>query len=105
MRWKRRLPERGSGAPCTHIELVERLNQVWNHRYEAELIRAYKSLKSLVQIRNHFIATFPHDEKHFSTLGIRSKICKIMRLAIRKFYVMLDAHAEEGRIPTIKRVN
>ena len=84
-RLKRRItPEEGGTKQLLQIK---RMNRIWNHRYEMQLVKSYKNYKSM-----------------FTVAALRSKLYKILRSAIRKLYSFICQDDVAKKLPQMGKL-
>jgi hypothetical protein len=62
------------------------LHKRWVPAYEELLLALYRKTANVSQIRDRFQLVFPEDAAIFTVEAIRSKIFKILRVAIKKIH-------------------
>jgi hypothetical protein len=85
------------------VEEYKELNNVWNEAMEDTFINLYMDEKTFDEMVAHFQKTYPQYAYLFSTLVFRSKLLRLLRMALRKLYNYYYKHSKE--LPELRKLN
>ena len=77
---------------------------IWNSKYEQELIKGYRSGKSINEVNEMFKHMYHQDKYAFTSNALRSTIFKILRQGVRKLYEYVYNEGAD-HLPPVKKIN